>query len=165
MGEGNCESKIVSRQWGDNFCRGTSRCLAGPSGRKRGTEKGPESLALKGFFAPTRSIRQPLFEPSEISGRTPRPKKLSPHHCIREQKTVPLVNHAFARGTPAIFVVSRGLSSKTLVLLVRTQICHFRRFRQKPPCFGGTKARFTKSTVSWTPTVRRKLPMKSKKVA
>ena len=36
------------------------------------------------------------------------------------KKTVPLVNHAFARGTPAIFVifvVSRGLSSKTLVLL------------------------------------------------
>ena len=26
-----------------------------------------------------------------------------------------------------------------------------RRFRQKPPLFGGTKARFTKSTVSWTP--------------
>ena len=43
-----------------------------------------------------------------------------------------LVNHAFARGTPAIvviFVVSRGLSSKALVLLVRTQIRHFRRFR------------------------------------
>ena len=29
LGEGNCESKIVSRQWGDNFCRETSRCLAG----------------------------------------------------------------------------------------------------------------------------------------
>ena len=73
---------------------------------------------------------------------------------IREQKTVPLVNHAFARGTPAIFVVfvvSRGLSSKALVLLARTQIRHFRRFRQNPPRFGGTKARFTKSTVSWTP--------------
>ena len=34
LGEGNCESKIVSRQWGDNFCRETSRCLAGPSGRE-----------------------------------------------------------------------------------------------------------------------------------
>ena len=32
LGEGNCESKIVSRQWGDNFCPETSRCLAGPSG-------------------------------------------------------------------------------------------------------------------------------------
>ena len=27
-GEGNCESKIVSRQWGDNSCRETSICLA-----------------------------------------------------------------------------------------------------------------------------------------
>ena len=32
LGEGNCESKIVSKHWGDNFCRETSRCLAGPSG-------------------------------------------------------------------------------------------------------------------------------------
>ena len=67
------------------------------------------------------------------------------------QETVLLVNHAFARGTPAIFVVSRGLSSKAFVVLVRMQIRHFRRFRQKPPRFGGTKARFTKSSVSWTP--------------
>ena len=51
---------------------------------------------------------------------------------VREQTTVPLVNHAFARGTPAIFVI---FSSKTLVLLVRTQIRHFRRFRQKTPSF------------------------------
>ena len=53
---------------------------------------------------------------------------------VREQKAVPLenqavpwVNQAFARVTPAIFVifvVSRGLSSKALVLLVRTQIRH-----------------------------------------
>ena len=34
-----------------------------------------------------------------------------------------------------IFVVSRGLSSKALVLLVRTQIRHFRRFRQNPLFF------------------------------
>ena len=27
LGEGTCESKIVSRQWGDNFCPETSRCL------------------------------------------------------------------------------------------------------------------------------------------
>ena len=33
VGEGKCESTIVSRQWGDNFGRGTSRCLAGPSGK------------------------------------------------------------------------------------------------------------------------------------
>ena len=29
--KGNCESKIVSTQWGDTVCRGTSRCLAGPN--------------------------------------------------------------------------------------------------------------------------------------
>ena len=62
---------------------------------------------------------------------------------VREQKSVPLVSHAFARGTPAtfvIFVASRGLSSKALVLLVRTQIRHFRRFRQKTknPLLGRT---------------------------
>ena len=34
LGEGNCESKIASRQWGDNFCRETSICLAGPSGKE-----------------------------------------------------------------------------------------------------------------------------------
>ena len=69
------------------------------------------------------------------------------------QETVLLVNHAFARGTPAIFVIfvdSWGLSSKALVLVVKMQIRHFRRLRQNPPLFGGTKARFTKSTVSWT---------------
>ena len=61
---------------------------------------------------------------------------------VREQKTVLLVNHAFARGTPAIFVifvVSRGLRSKALVSLVRTQICHFRLFPQKPPFLAGQK--------------------------
>ena len=67
------------------------------------------------------------------------------------QETVLLVNHALARGTPAIFVifvVSRGSSSKALVLLVRMQIRHLRHFRQKPPCSGGTKARFTKAPFS-----------------
>ena len=69
---------------------------------------------------------------------------------------MPLVNHAFARVPPAIFVIfvvfSRGLSSKALVLLVRMQIRHFRRFRQKnkKPVFRGTKARFTKGTVFGT---------------
>ena len=72
------------------------------------------------------------------------------------QETVLLVNHAPARGTPAIFVifvVSRGSSSKALVLLVRMQIRHFRHLRQKPPFSGGTKARFTKSTVFGTPMI------------
>ena len=30
VGEGSRESKIAARQWGGNFCRGASRCLAGP---------------------------------------------------------------------------------------------------------------------------------------
>ena len=54
------------------------------------------------------------------------------------QETVLLVNHALAHGTPAIFVVfvvSRGSSSKPLVLLVRMQIRHLRHFRQNPPLF------------------------------
>ena len=74
------------------------------------------------------------------------------------QETVLLGNHARARGTPAIFVifaVSRGSSSKALVLLVRMQIRHFRHFRQKPPFSGRTKARFTKSTVFGTPTLEK----------
>ena len=43
LGEGNCESKIAARQWGVNFCREASRCLAGPSGHYQPTfsEKGP----------------------------------------------------------------------------------------------------------------------------
>ena len=32
LGEGIWESKIVARQWGVDFCREASRCLAGPSG-------------------------------------------------------------------------------------------------------------------------------------
>ena len=31
LGEGNCESRIAARQWGVNFCREASRCLAVPS--------------------------------------------------------------------------------------------------------------------------------------
>ena len=78
-------------------------------------------------------------------------EKLPFHFGVQE--TVLLVNHALARGTPTIFVifvVSRGSSSKALVLLVRMQIRHFHHFRQKPPFSGGTKARFTKSTVFGT---------------
>ena len=78
---------------------------------------------------------------------------LEPSTNVGVQETVLLVNHALARGTPAIFVVSRGSSSKALVLLVRMQIRHFRHFRQKPPFSGGTKARFTKNTVFGTPKI------------
>ena len=48
LGEGNCESKVVVRQWGVNFCRETSRCLAGPSGlpwvRNRTRENRPGEI-------------------------------------------------------------------------------------------------------------------------
>ena len=47
MGEGNCESKIVSRQRGDNFCPETSRCLAGPSGLKFLRSRGISSTVSK----------------------------------------------------------------------------------------------------------------------
>ena len=61
-------------------------------------------------------------------------------------------NRAFGKPCPCprdtrhfvIFVVSRGSSSKALVLLVRMQIRHFRHFRQTPPFSGRTKAWFTK---------------------
>ena len=65
---------------------------------------------------------------------------------IGEQETVPLVNHAFACVTPAIFVVFvdfTGSAQQSLVLLVRTRICHFRRIRQNALL----KARFTKGTL------------------
>ena len=45
------------------------------------------------------------------------------------------------------------LSSKALVLPVRTRIRHFRRFRQNPSRFGGTKARFTEGTLLGTPNL------------
>ena len=35
LGEGNWESKIAARQWGVNFCREASRCLARPSGKAK----------------------------------------------------------------------------------------------------------------------------------
>ena len=47
LGEGNCESKIASRQWGDNFCRETSICLAGPSGRAKPGRFGSFAFAMK----------------------------------------------------------------------------------------------------------------------
>ena len=45
----NCESKIVSRQWGVKFCRETSRCLAGPSGECSKIQS-PKNL-LRLFFS------------------------------------------------------------------------------------------------------------------
>ena len=62
-----------------------------------------------------------------------------------------LVNHALARGTPAIFVVSRGSSSKALVLLDRMQLRHFRHFRhfrQKPLFLAGQKHGLPKAPFS-----------------
>ena len=53
---------------------------------------------------------------------------------LGNEKTMPLENCA----TPAIFVIvvlSRGLSSKALVLLVRTQIRHFRPLSSNKPLF------------------------------
>ena len=67
------------------------------------------------------------------------------------QETVLLVNHALARGTPAIFVifvVSRGLSSKALVLLVRMQIRHFAIFVKKPFFLVGQKHGLPKGPFS-----------------
>ena len=83
--------------------------------------------------------------------RTPKPA----NSLVGVQETVLLVNHAFARGTPAIFVifVSRGLSSKALVSLVRMQIRHIRRFRQKKPSFWLDKSTvYQKHRSSWTPS-------------
>ena len=46
LGESNCESKSVSRQWGDNSCRETSRCLAAPSGSRTKKYPKPQHVAL-----------------------------------------------------------------------------------------------------------------------
>ena len=47
---------------------------------------------------------------------------------------------------------SWGLSSKALVLLVLTQILHFRRFRQHPLFLAGDKGTvYQTSTFFWTP--------------
>ena len=72
-------------------------------------------------------------------------------HSIGVQETVLLVNHALARGTPAIFVifvVSRGSSSKALALLVRMQIRHFRHFRQNLLFLAGQKHGLPKAPFS-----------------
>ena len=65
------------------------------------------------------------------------------YRTVGVQETVLLVNHTFARGgTPAIFVifvVSRGLSSKTLVLLVRMQFVILTVFVKNPLFLAGQK--------------------------
>ena len=67
---------------------------------------------------------------------------------------MPVVNHAFARVTPAIFVVFvvfTGSEKKALVLQVTTQIRHFAVF-VKTLCLAGDKGtvkRFTKGTIFW----------------
>ena len=80
------------------------------------------------------------------------------YECVSgSQKTTPLVKHAFARVTPAIFVIfvdSRGLSSKAPVLMVRTQIHHFRRFHRKPPLFGGGQRHGLPKAPFWDPERR-----------
>ena len=48
--------------------------------RKKGTERGLNLWSLKGFFAPTPSVRQPLFETSDSSCH-PLPPKV--HCCER----------------------------------------------------------------------------------
>ena len=60
LGEGTCESKIAARQWGVNFCREASRCLAGPSRlwapvwaweyHEPGSPNEPGPLALTGSY-------------------------------------------------------------------------------------------------------------------
>ena len=58
-------------------------------------------------------------------------------------KTMPLADHAFARVTPAIFVifiVFMGSEQQSpCFILVRTKIRHFRRFRQTPVSLAGDK--------------------------
>ena len=70
---------------------------------------------------------------------------------------MPWLNHAFADVTPAIFLIlsfSQGLSSKALVLLVRTQIRRFRHFRQEPPpLLAGDKGTVYQRRLFWTPTI------------
>ena len=46
-----------------------------------------------------------------------------------------------------------GLSSKALVLLVRTQICHFRRFRQNLLFLAGDKSTVYQTYRLWDPEV------------
>ena len=57
-GEDNCESKIVSRE---NFCRETSRCLAGSSGERseKRSETGPK--ILRAPLRPLKNISPALF--------------------------------------------------------------------------------------------------------
>ena len=62
-----------------------------------------------------------------------------------------LVNHAFARVTPAIFVVLTGSDEQSPCLLGKIQICHFRSFHQKPSVWHRTQAQLNKGTGFATP--------------
>ena len=88
---------------------------------------------------------------------------------LRDQKTVCLVNHASARVTPAnfvVFVVSRWLRSKTLVLVVRTQIRPLAVFIENPlilsaflkHAFREVTCGFCKGTVPGAPPLPSQAP-------
>ena len=68
---------------------------------------------------------------------------------VSERKKPFLVNHAFARVTPAILT---GSEQQNLVLLSRMQICHCRCFCQNAPPLGRGQSMVTKSTVLVTLT-------------
>ena len=69
---------------------------------------------------------------------------------------VPLVNHAFAYATPAIFVIFRrfltGFEQQSPCFTGWNVTSSFSLFSSQPPLFGGTEAWFTKGTVFWTLT-------------
>ena len=102
----------------------------------------PRLVSIQGWFlaGPNKRVLQPVSRLEKLLDRGPRNGAFGkPCPCPRDTR------HLFV-----ILVVSRGSSSKALVLVVRMQIRHFRHFRQNPPFSGGTKARFTKSTVFGT---------------
>ena len=80
--------------------------------------------------------------------------KITTRYEGNKKKTVPLVNHAFAHGHPPFssFSSFHGVrAAKPLFCWLERKFVIFAVFVNNPPLFGGTKARFTKSTVSWTP--------------
>ena len=66
LGEGSCESKIAARQWGVNFYREASRCLAGPLGFAQKEKKGSYLWVfclfscVQGRKGPSKNLRQTL---------------------------------------------------------------------------------------------------------
>ena len=74
-----------------------------------------------------------------------------PNQRIRVQETVLLVNHALARGTPAIFVifvVSRGSSSKALFYWLECRFVIFAIFVKTPLFLAGQKHGLPKAPFS-----------------